>query len=49
MAVKIWTDCAGDGMAFARRVRKRALTWATETGMKVWNVRGVVDGMGEGA
>lgn len=49
MPVKIWTDCAGDGIAFSRRVRKSALTCAAEAGRKVASVKGGAEGTGEGA
>jgi hypothetical protein len=49
MTVKIWTDCAGDGIALSIRVLKKALTWAADTGITLRKVKGGVDGSGAGA
>ena len=49
MMVKIWTDCAGDGIALSIRVLKKALTWAADTGITLRKVKGGVDGSGAGA
>lgn len=49
MMVNIWTDWAGDGMAFSSRVRKKELMCAAEAGRMVRRVNGGADGRGRGA
>ena len=49
MPVNICTDCAGEGMAFSRRVRKNELTCAADAGKIVRKVKGGVDARGAGA
>lgn len=47
--VNICTDCAGEGMAFSRSVRKKELTCAADAGKMVRKVKGGVDARGAGA
>lgn len=47
--VKMYTDCAGVGMALVRALRKNAPIWAADDGMIVRRVSGGPDGIGAGA
>lgn len=47
--VKMYTDCAGVGMAFVKALRKNAPICAADDGMIVRRVSGGVEGIGAGA